>query len=350
MGKKRSTKLIMVMLFLLAGCMVFSINAQAARKKSSNKIKWKLSKGTLTIYGKGKMSRKSFNWGTLKKKQKKKVKKVIIKKGITSISDTAFQDMKNLKSVKIPSTVKKIGYESFSRTAIKELKIPSSVKKIGNQAFMIKKLRKLTLPGNFTFDPEDADACHLVGGDIPGDNKLTVTFTTKLNLENASLFTAGKYVLSKKDPAYCSVDGCIYTKDRKTLVRVPMRKKKLKIIEGCTELCTHSLLHGIYSDAYFDANCNVSEIELPASLTSVNSTKYPAFSYERAVLNIKKVTIRTRQLNGKSLAALAYDLYIDPKLLMEQLPEQISYKDGKYISKDGVWLKKNPYKQQTPLY
>lgn len=350
MSKKRSTKLIMVILFLLAGCMIFSVNAQAARKKSNNKIKWKLSKGTLTIYGKGKMSRKSFNWGTLKKKQKKKVKKVIIKKGITSISDTAFRDMKNLKSVKIPSTVKKIGYESFSRTAIKELKIPSSVKKIGNQAFMIKKLRKLTLPGNFTFDPEDADACHLVGGDIPGDHKLTVTFTTRLNLENASLFTAGKYVLSKKDPAYCSVDGCIYTKDRKTLVRVPMRKKKLKIIEGCTELCTHSLLHGIYSDAYFDANCNVTEIELPASLTSVNSAKYPAFSYERAILNIKKITIRTRQLDGKSLAALVFDLNIDPKLLMEQLPEQISYKDGKYISKDGVWLKKDPYKQQTPLY
>lgn len=350
MGKKRSTKLIMVMLFLLAGCMVFSINAQAARKKSSNKIKWKLSKGTLTIYGKGKMPRKSFNWGTLKKKQKKKVKKVIIKKGITSISDTAFRDMKNLKSVKIPSTVKKIGYGSFVGTAIKELKIPSSVKKIGNQAFMIKKLRKLTLPGNFTFDPEDADVRKLVGGHILGDHKLTVTFTTKLNLENASLFTADKYVLSKKDPAYCSVDGCIYTKDRKSLVRVPMRKKKLKIIEGCTELCTHSLLHGIEFDGDFDVNCNVTEIELPASLTSVNSGKYPAFSYERAILNIKKVTIHTSQLDGKSLAALVFDLNIDPKLLMEQLPEQISYKDGKYISKDGVWLKKDPYKQQTPLY
>ncbi len=348
MGKKRGTMLRMVMLFLLAGCMVFSVNAQAARKKSSNKIKWKLNKGTLTIYGKGKMSRKSFNWGTLKKKQKKKVKKVIIKKGITSISDTAFRDMKNLKTAKIPSTVKKIGYESFLGTAIKELKIPSSVKKIGNQAFMSKKLRKLTLPGNFKFDPEDADACHLVGGDIPGDHKLTVTFTTKLNLENASLFTAGKYVLSKKDPAYCSVDGCIYTKDRKTLVRVPMRKKKLKIIEGCTELCTHSLLHGIYSDGGFDA-CNVEEIELPASLTSVNSTRYPAFGYERAILNIKKVTIRTRQLDGRSLAALVFDLNIDPKILMEQLPDQISYKDGKYVSKDGVWLKKDPYKQQTPL-
>ena len=347
MGKKRGTMLRMVMLFLLAGCMVFSVNAQAARKKSSNKVKWKLNKGTLTVYGKGKMPRSLIVY-TMKKKPKKKVKKVIIKKGVTTISPRAFQDMKNLKTVKIPSTVKKIGYESFSRTAIKELKIPSSVKKIGNQAFMIKKLRKLTLPGNFKFDPEDADACHLVGGDIPGDHKLTVTFTTKLNLENASLFTAGKYVLSKKDPAFCSVDGCIYTKDRKSLVRMPMRKKKLKIIEGCTELCTHSLLHGIYSDGGFDA-CNVEEIELPASLTSVNSTRYPAFGYERAILNIKKVTIRTRQLDGRSLAALVFDLNIDPKILMEQLPDQISYKDGKYVSKDGVWLKKDPYKQQTPL-
>ncbi len=113
--------------------------------------------------------------------------------------------MKNLKTVKIPSTVKKIGYESFYDTAIKEVKIPSSVKKIGNHAFKSKKLRKLTLPGNFKYDPEDADARDLVGGDILGDHKLTVTFTTKLNLENASLFTAGKYVSKdgvwlKKDP------------------------------------------------------------------------------------------------------------------------------------------------------
>ena len=171
----------------------------------------------------------------------------------------------------------------------------------------------------------------------------------RLNLKNASLFTASKYVLSKKDPAFCSVDGCIYTKDRKSLVRVPMRKKKLKIIEGCTELCTYSLLHGIEFDGSFDVNCNVEEIELPASLTSVNSARYPAFSYERAILNIKKVTIRTRQLDGRSLAALVFDWNIDPKILMEQLPDQISYKDGKYVSKDGVWLKKDPYKQQTPL-
>ena len=96
------------------------------------------------------------------------MKKVIIKKGITSISDTAFRNMKNLKTVKIPSTVKKIGYESFYDTAIKEVKIPSSVKKIGNHAFKSKKLRKLTLPGNFKYDPEDADARDLVGGDILG--------------------------------------------------------------------------------------------------------------------------------------------------------------------------------------
>ena len=87
-------------------------------------------------------------------------------------------------------------------------------------------------------------------------------------------------------------------------------------------------------DGSFDVNCNVEEIELPASLTSVNTTRYPAFSYERAILNIKKVTIRTRQLDGRSLAALVFDWNIDPKILMEQLPDQISYKDGKYVSKD----------------
>lgn len=339
MCRKWKEKLVVVMFLLFTVCMVCSVDSQAAKKKS--KVTWKLKKGTLTVYGKGKMT---YGIG-MKKKQKSKVKKVIIKKGVTSIANFAFKDMKNLKTAKIPSTVKKLGNGSFAGTAIKKINVPSSVRSIGSYVFSGTKLKKLTVPGNFKFVPEDADAIRIVAGDILGNDKLTVTFNTKLDLENASLFVAKGYIVSKKDSKYCSVDGCIYTKDRKSLVRVPMRKKKLKIIESCNVFYTQSVFHGVVGDGDLETFCNVSEIEIPASVKTIESKKYrQKYRNSGPAPDIKKITIRTKQLDGRSLAVLAYDLEVDAKKLMEQLPEQIYYRNGKYFSKDGVWLKPYPNK------
>ena len=350
MSRKWRVRCIVSMFLLFTVCMVCSVDSQAAKKKS--KVTWKLKKGTLTVYGKGKMP-KSLNAYAMKKKQRKKVKRVIIKKGVTSIADFAFRDMKNLKMAKIPSTVKKLGNESFAGTAIRSLKVPSSVRSIGSYTFSGTKLKKLTIPGNFKFIPEDADVIGLVAGNINifNDDKLIVTFNTKLKLDNTSLFVAKGYVVSKKDPKYCSVDGCIYTKDRKSLVRVPMRKKKLKIIDGCTEFCLQSVLHGITGDGDLETSCTVSEIEIPASVKTIESKKFHQNTEQLGLIpNIKKLTIRTKQLDGKSLAALVFDLNIDEKELMRQLPGQVIYRDGKYYSKDGVWLRRDPYKNWNPTY
>ena len=56
------------------------------------KVKYSLKKGTLTVSGKGAM-KKAYTG-------KKKIKKVVIKKGVTSICDEAFFKCKNLKKVK----------------------------------------------------------------------------------------------------------------------------------------------------------------------------------------------------------------------------------------------------------
>ncbi len=339
MYRKLREKLVVVMFLLFAVCMVCSVDSQAAKKKS--KVTWKIKKGTLTVYGKGKMP-----LILIKKKEMRKVKKVVIKKGITTISRSAFEDMKNLKTAKIPSTVKSIGDKSFAGTAIKKLKVPSSVKKIGGHAFTSSRLRKLILPGDFKYKTEYPDWGRVVVGEILGNNNPPIVqFSTKLNLENASLFVAKGYVVSKKDSKYCSVDGCIYTKDRKSLIRVPLRKKKLVIAEGCTEFCLQSVFHGLADGSDLAESCNVSEIEIPASVKTIESKKYrQKYRNSGPAPDIKKITIRTKQLDGRSLAVLAYDLEVDAKKLMEQLPEQIYYRDGKYYSKDGVWIKPYPNK------
>ena len=125
---RKFMKLLMVALVITSiFTFVPSKESYAATKKA--KVTYTLKKGTLTINGKGKMP-KSMTFIN-----NKKIKKVVIKKGVTSISDTAFMECKNLKSVSIAKTVKSIGEYSFAYTKIKDIVIPNSVKKMGVEAF-----------------------------------------------------------------------------------------------------------------------------------------------------------------------------------------------------------------------
>lgn len=93
----------------------------AAKAKSN--VTYSIKKGTLVIKGKGKMPAK------MTFKNNKKIKKVVIRKGVTSVSDKAFYKCKNLKKVTISGTVTKIGKYSFYGTKIKNITIPEKVGK-----------------------------------------------------------------------------------------------------------------------------------------------------------------------------------------------------------------------------
>ena len=55
---------------------------------------------------------------------------------ITSIKDGLFKNCKNLKKVKIPDSISKIGAEAFSGcTEINNIKVPDSITEVGNNAF-----------------------------------------------------------------------------------------------------------------------------------------------------------------------------------------------------------------------
>ena len=302
------------------------------------KVTYTLKKGTLTIKGKGAMPTK------MKFRRNKKIKKVIIKKGVTSVSYEAFALCKNLNSVTIPSTVKTIGIRSFYGTKISKITVPSKTKTIGQGAFgSCKSLKTIVMPGDFKLKLEEDtdDKLWYVASDQSAVD--TITFNTKLKLANVSYLSANNLVVAKNDPSYQSIEGVIYTKDGKGIVRVPQKRTELKIKEGCTEFNMQSVLYNS-TDSEGDEfnNCSkLKKIVIPSSVKSINKIKYKTDRADACDMHVDTIEIAPKDFDANSLYALGSSLgkNITIESLMKLLPDQITYKDHMYITKDHGLLK-----------
>lgn len=317
---------------------IFISGAGQQKVEAKTKVTYTLKKGTLTIKGKGAMPAK------MKFRRNKKIKKVIIKKGVTSVSYEAFALCKNLNSVTIPSTVKTIGIRSFYGTKISKITVPSKTKTIGQGAFgSCKDLKTIVMPGDFKLKLEEDtdDKLWYVTSDQSAVD--TITFNTKLKLANVSYLSANNLVVAKNDPSYQSIEGVIYTKDGKGIVRVPQKRTELKIKEGCTEFNMQSVLYNS-TDSEGDEfnNCSkLKKIVIPSSVKSINKIKYKTDRADACDMHVDTIEIAPKDFDANSLYALESSLgkNITIESLMKLLPDQITYKDHMYITKDHGLLK-----------
>jgi hypothetical protein len=316
---KKSKKVLFLAVVILC---FFAILCPAVQAKKS-KVTYSLSKsGTLTIKGKGAMP------SSMTFQKNKKIKKVVIKKGVTSIPVKAFYKCKNIKSIEVANTVKKIGQEAFSTG--------------GN-------LNKLTIPGDFKIKlMGDDDAFYYLG------SANTVVFSTKLTLENAAYLNTGTFKLYKKDPKYKSIDGVIYTKDGTEIVRVPWKKKELVIADGCKIFHLWAVGYATgdgEGDSLYGCT-NLEKITIPSSVTMISDNKYQSKYDTYTVENfgeipLKKLVIKTKNLDAESINALVIRLcknsYNRSKVTVDQAMAQVSSniekKNGMYVSKDGYLIK-----------
>ena len=175
------------------------------------------------------------------------IKTVTIKNGVTSIGGYAFYMCFSLTSLTIPNSVTSIGHFAFyDCRALTSVDIPDSVTSIGSGAF---------------------DRCYSL---------TSVTLGTGVTSINDRTFaycgSLSSIYVSDDNTAYKSLDGVLYTKDGKELVKYPVAKTDTSFLipNGVTSI-------GGY--AFYSCD-SLSSVTIPDSVTSIG--RY-AFEHCRAL-------------------------------------------------------------------
>ena len=140
-------------------------------------VTWELdNEGTLTLSGTGAVVDSYWSESFLSDYYLHRVKKVVIEEGITRLGDAAFFDAYNLKEVSFPDSLLEIGNQAFETCALETVTVPSNVREVGMEAFMMYSLTDIL---------------------VEEDNQY-----------------------------FTSVDGVLYSKDKKVLVEYPAGREE----------------------------------------------------------------------------------------------------------------------------
>ena len=300
-------------------------NASAAKKKTkqdNHYVTMSFKNGVLTVKGNGEMGDPI----NITVYEGKNIKKVVIKKGVVSLPDNAFKDCKKLKKIVLPSTLKRIGARAFSNTTalkslnlpngiktikeytfeksgIEKVNIPKTVKKLGEGVFGdCKKLESITMPGNIGVikyeEPDDEYQPKSFVGDSCKSLK-KIKFTTALDINILKrVGKSGGFEVLANDPKYKSVNGLLYSKDGKTLLRIPHGRKKVIISDKCTTVTA-----GSYGYEMYLADSAMNEIVFPKTVKKVilDDTLLGPSYYE---CNNIKITLNMDYLDDDSIKIL----------------------------------------------
>lgn len=187
-------------------------------------------------------------------------KKVVIRKGITSIGFGAFEGFYKLEEVVLPEGLREIKTWAFNGCSrLRKINFPSSLKKIGKDVFSDTKIEKVTIKGYKKIGEGSFESAQIKEAYISKDVKV------------------GSFL-------FC---GC------KSLKKVTLEKGVKKISDG------------LFSKA------GLEKVTIPSSVEEIEDGAFFSFSQEEATL--KKVTIRSKKIKkwGKDIFGKAHkDLVI----------------------------------------
>ena len=219
-------------------------------------IRWSLDEntGTLTLTGSGNMwdfdftAINLFGWAYDYENERyitDKVKKVVFNGNITTIGASAFATCRNLKSIDIPNTVKKIGWNAFAGSGVSEINIPSSVSSI----------------------------------DFPIDNGSFIIDDDDNFIELESLMT--RINVDSNNTRFSSIDGVLFNKDKTEIVSYPEGRKGDYTIPSSVKY--------INKDAF--CYSNISNIFIPNSVMIIRECAFYSCTGLKNVIIPNSVTV-----------------------------------------------------------
>ena len=214
--------------------------------------------------------------------------KVVIEEGVQNIGNYAFTTIQNgtientyLESVEIPSSVTKIGYQSFSGcTNLKSITLPDSLTVIENGAFAGCSINSITLPEGLT-----------TLGDPYGYNSYTGVFDSCENLESITIPT-GVSAIGRSAFSRCTALKDVNIQGNVTDIG-------FGAFQECTSLCSIDLpdsLENIGDNAFYGCT-GLTGISIPDSVKNVGS--YAFWNCEK-LENLE---------GGKNITSIGYDAF-----------------------------------------
>jgi len=199
---KRCSLLILTALFLISSLFVFPVSADKPTGGTcGDALIWEFDTQTctLTVSGTGEMT----DYASFERPWKRlnfDVTTLIIEEGVTSVSDCAFLNFQNLTTVRLPSTIKSIGAQSFERCHILvDINLPDSLEELGPGAFEWTGLKSVTIPPNVTVLPSNlfnicSDLTEVILHEnisVIGNDVFSGTSITQLDLPEDLIVLAG---------------------------------------------------------------------------------------------------------------------------------------------------------------
>jgi hypothetical protein len=184
---------------------------------------------------------------------------------VTYIGKDAFADCERLITMKIPKFTVSISSGAFANCAnLDSIEIPDSVMSIDEKAFWYcTGLTSVKISGSVTTIGKNAfcGCSHLKTLSIP----LSVT-----KIENSALAGVGKIDVPADHPTYASVDGHLYSKDRRTFIHYDVTKKS-----GYFAL--PEVVNVIEESAF--AQCeSLASVSLPETITHIGGSAFSGCS------------------------------------------------------------------------
>ena len=174
---------------------------------------------------------------------------VVIPDGVTEIGRLAFARCFHLTKVTIPNGVTSIGNSAFSNcTALTEISIPDSLTSIGDTAFAnCTALTEISIPGSLIS----------IGGRV----FFSCSSLTSINV-------------APENNTYASVDGCVYSKDKTTLLICPGGKTTVNFPASVTSI----------GDRAFVTCTALKELSIPDSVTSIGNSVFYYSWLEKVII------------------------------------------------------------------